>query len=61
MGGDAPTMIKADIKAELEAIMLYKTIISQAASERDETTRLLFEEILSEEEDHHDTFSTLLG
>lgn len=61
VGGDALTMIRADIKAEEEAIALYKTIIKQAASEGDETTRLLFEEILSEEEDHHDTFTTLLG
>jgi len=61
VGGDAPTMIRADIKAEEDAITLYKTIIKQAASEGDETTRLLFEEILSEEEDHHDTFTTLLG
>lgn len=61
VGGDAPTMIRADIKAEEDAITLYKTIIKQAASEGDETTRLLLEEILSEEEDHHDTFTTLLG
>ncbi len=61
IGGDAPTMIRADVKAEEEAITLYKTIINQAASEGDETTRLLFEEILSDEEDHHDTFTTLLG
>ncbi len=61
VGGDAPQMIKADIKAEEEAIELYKNIIKQAASEGDETTRLLFEEILSVEEDHHDTFTTLLG
>jgi len=61
VGGDAPTMITADIKAEEEAITLYKTIIKLAATEGDETTRLLFEEILSEEEDHHDAFTTLLG
>lgn len=60
-GGDAAQMLKADTKAEEEAITLYKDIIKQAASEGDETTRLLFEEILSQEEDHHDTFTTLLG
>ena len=54
-------MLKADVKAEEEAITLYKDIIKQAASEGDETTRLIFEEILSQEEDHHDTFTTLLG
>jgi len=61
VGGDATQMLKADVKAEEEAITLYKDIIKQAASEGDETTRLLFEEILADEERHHDTFTTLLG
>ena len=61
VGGDAIQMIKADVKAEEDAIMLYKDIIKQAAVEGDETTRLLFEEILAVEEDHHDTFTKLLG
>ncbi len=54
-------MLEADAKAEEEAIDLYKKIIHLAAREGDTTTRLLFEEILSDEEDHHDTFTTLLG
>ena len=54
-------MLEFDAKAEEEAIDLYKEIIKQAASEGDSTTRLLFEEILAEEEDHHDAFTTLLG
>jgi bacterioferritin len=61
VGGDAVQMLKANVKAEEEAITLYKDIIKQAASEGDETTRLLFEQILSDEERHHDTFTTLLG
>ncbi len=61
VGGSLKEMLEADAKAEVEAIDLYKTIIKQAASEGDTTTRLLFEEILAEEEDHHDTFTTLLG
>ena len=60
-GGTPEQMLKADVKAEEEAITLYKEIIKQAAAEGDETTRLLFEEILSQEESHHDTFTTLLG
>jgi bacterioferritin len=60
-GGTPEQMLQADVKAEEEAITLYKDIIKQAASEGDETTRLLFESILSEEESHHDTFTTLLG
>jgi len=54
-------MLEADAKAEEEAIDLYKTIIKQAESEGDSTTRLLFEQILADEERHHDTFTTLLG
>lgn len=61
VGGDIKHMLEADARAEEEAIDLYKEIIKQAASESDSTTRLLFEEILAEEEDHHDTFTTLLG
>jgi bacterioferritin len=61
MGGDLKHMLEVDAKAEEEAITLYKEIIKQAASEGDTTTRLLFEEILSDEEGHHDTFTTLLG
>jgi bacterioferritin len=54
-------MLEADAKAEEEAIDLYKEIIKQASSEGDSTTRLLFEQILADEEEHHDTFTTLLG
>jgi len=60
-GGTAEQMLKADVQAEEEAITLYKDIIKQAITEKDETTRLLFEQILSDEERHHDTFTTLLG
>ena len=54
-------MLEADAKAEEEAVDLYKEIIKQAASEGDSTTRLMFEQILADEEEHHDTFTTLLG
>jgi bacterioferritin len=60
-GGTAEQMLAADVQAEEEAITLYKDIIKQAIAEKDETTRLLFEQILSDEERHHDTFTTLLG
>jgi bacterioferritin len=61
VGGDVKHMLEADAKAEEEAVDLYKKIIKQAESEGDSTTRLLFEEILADEEGHHDTFTTLLG
>ncbi len=61
MAGSVREMLEADAKAEEEAIDLYKAIIKQAETEGDSTTRLLFEQILADEEDHHDTFTTLLG
>ena len=61
VGGSLKEMLEVDAKAEEEAIDLYKSIIKQAASEGDSTTRLLFEQILADEEAHHDTFTTLLG
>ncbi len=61
MAGSVKEMLEADAKAEEEAIDLYKNVVKQALSEGDTTTRLLFEQILAEEEDHHDTFTTLLG
>jgi bacterioferritin len=61
VGGSLREMLEADAAAEEEAIDLYKAIIKQAASEGDSTTRLLFEQILADEEAHHDTFTTLLG
>jgi bacterioferritin len=61
VGGTLKEMLKYDAKAEEEAIDLYKKIIKQASTEGDSTTRLLFEQILADEEGHHDTFTTLLG
>lgn len=53
-------MIDADRKDEEEAIALYKEILEVARQEGDDTTGHLFRQILTEEEEHHDTFSTLL-
>jgi bacterioferritin len=61
VGGDETQMLKANVKAEEEAITLYKEIIKQAISEGDDTTQHLFAEILAAKERHHDTFTTLLG
>ena len=53
-------MIESDKKAEEEAISMYKKIILVARKEGDETTESLFKKILSDEEEHHDLFSSLL-
>jgi len=60
VGTTLKEMIAQDVKDEENAVKLYKQIITKARSENDETTAEMFEEILSQEEDHHDTFSTLI-
>ena len=59
VGKNLKEMIKRDIKDEENAIKLYRQIIEQARKEEDETTVSLFRSILSDEEEHHDTFTTL--
>jgi bacterioferritin len=60
VGGTLKEMIKKDIQDEANAITLYKKIVEAAFKEGDVTTGFLFKQILQEEEDHHDTFTTLL-
>lgn len=60
VGASVKEMLQFDVKAEEEAISLYKAIIRLADSEGDDTTRLMFEDILEVEEEHHDTFTKLL-
>jgi bacterioferritin len=60
VGDRLKSMIEQDVKDEANAITLYQKIIEKARSENDETTNRLFREILQQEEDHHDTFTTLL-
>lgn len=60
VGESLEEMIRNDVKAEEEAIALYKQTIKVAAEENDTTTRRLFEEVLEDEEEHHDTFTKLL-
>ncbi len=60
IGKNLKEMIKADVKDEEGAIKLYKEIIDVAAKERDMVTKRMFESILADEEEHHDTFTGLL-
>jgi bacterioferritin len=60
VGTTLKEMIAQDVKDEEGAIKLYKQIVEKARKEGDETTNRLFREILQQEEDHHDTFTTLL-
>jgi len=61
IGESIKEMLDLDVKAEEEAIELYRSIIELAESEKDYTTRKLFEEILADEEEHLDEFFCLLG
>lgn len=49
-------MFQIALEAEEGAIQLYRTIIKLAHEEGDIVTRRLFEEILADEEDHHNVF-----
>lgn len=60
VGDTLKDMIAQDVKDEAGAIKLYKQIVEVARQEGDETTNRLFREILQQEEEHHDTFTSLL-
>jgi bacterioferritin len=61
VGGKLKDMLQTDVKAEESAIALYRKIIKVADGEGDVTTRRLIEDILGDEEEHHDTFTNLLA
>jgi bacterioferritin len=60
IGTTLKEMLETDRKDEEEAITMYKKIIEVARKQGDETTEFLFKEILSDEEEHHDLFTSLL-
>lgn len=59
--GNELEMLEKDVKEEEHAIDMYKKIIKMSNDEGDSTTRILFEQILAEEEAHHNSFLTLIG
>lgn len=60
-GGEIKDMVKDDLAAEDGAIERYKEHIKLCGELGDSTSRLMLEEILSEEEGHADTWETILG
>ncbi len=60
VGKSLKEFLELDTKAEVEAIEMYKSIIEMAQKEGDVTTAFMFKEILEEEEEHHDLFTTML-
>ena len=60
VGESLKEFLELDTKAEEEAIIMYKQIIELAQKEGDITTAFMFKEILEDEEEHHDLFTTML-
>ena len=60
VGKSLKEFLELDTKAEEEAIVMYKQIIELAQKEGDVTTAFMFKEILEDEEEHHDLFTTML-
>ncbi len=60
VGKSLKEFLELDTQAEVEAIQMYKGIIDTATKEGDVTTAFIFKEILEDEEEHHDLFTTML-
>jgi bacterioferritin len=60
VGENLKEFLEFDTQAEVEAIEMYKDIIEMAQKEKDITTAFIFKEILEDEEEHHDLFTTML-
>jgi len=60
VGENLKEFLEFDTQAEVEAIEMYQKIIEMAQKEKDVTTAFIFKEILEDEEEHHDLFTTML-
>lgn len=60
VGGALKKMVQDDLDGEYTAIKTYKSQIKICEEIGDTTTRLMLEEILTDEEDHADTWETVL-
>jgi len=60
VGKTLKEFLELDTKAEVEAVEMYRQIIQLATKEGDVTTAFMFKEILEDEEEHHDLFTTML-
>jgi bacterioferritin len=56
VGNTADDFLKLDHEAENYALVLYRKIIEEARKRGDSVTRRMFEDIVSQEEDHYWTF-----
>jgi bacterioferritin len=60
-GGDLKKMVQDDLAKENSLINQYREHIKLAIEENQPDTRLMLEKILSDEEDHADTWEKILG
>jgi len=60
VGENADDFLKLDHEAENYALVLYRKIVDEALKLGDSKTRRLFEDIISQEEDHYWTFDDFL-
>ena len=60
VGGTLKKMVQDDLDGEYMAIKTYKGHVKMCEEIGDTTTRLMLEEILTDEEDHADTWETVL-
>lgn len=60
VGGILKKMMQDDLDGEYTAIKTYKEHVKMCAEIGDTTSRLMLEEILTDEEDHADTWETIL-
>jgi len=60
IGESLRDFLEYDVQAEIEAVEMYRKIIALATTEGDVTTAFIFKEILEDEEEHHDIFTTML-
>jgi bacterioferritin len=60
-GGDLRQMVQDDLEGERTAIRMYREHIRLCEEEGDPVTRLMLENILSDEEKHADRWETVLA
>ena len=60
VGESLKEMLERDKADEEGALVLYREIVKKAGDEGDVVTQELFKSVLADEEEHHDTFTTLL-
>lgn len=60
VGADLRQMLEDDLKAEQDAVEMYRSLVKLARKEDDPVTLRLMEEILGETEEHAHTLATLL-